>query len=117
MSKTFREKFIKTLKESIFVEDELTQPKMSYPYLDKVAEYLEIDRNEMYNFFGNSLAYQTLDELEKDKANDDIDEKEYEIHKKFFDKFGKDEFALTDEDLALIGSSRDDFENAHNDLT
>lgn len=115
MSETFREQLVKTLTEQVFKEDDFN-PEGTYPYVDKVAKFLEIDARDMYNFIGNSLAYQSVEELDIAKDNSDIEEKEYEIHKKFFDKFGKDEFALTDEDLNQIGSSRDEFEQVHNDL-
>lgn len=111
---TFDEMMKAKLTEGLFdVKEDLNYV---YPYLNKVAEFLGIDKEDLYQWFGESLAYETMEELEAAKAEGEIDEKEYEIHKKFFEAFGKDEFQLTDEDLTKIGTTREDYEKAHDDL-
>lgn len=112
--KTFEELMKAKLTEGLFEED--AELNHVYPYLNKTAEFLGIDLDDLYRWFGESLAYETLEELEAAKAEGEIDDKEYEIHKKFFEVFGKDEFQLTDEDLAKIGTTREDYEQAHEDL-
>lgn len=104
-----RSKIISSLKED-------GDRNFVYPYLNKLAGFLNIDLNDMYDFMGESLAYTSMEELEKAKEDGEIEDKEYEIHKKFFETFGKDEFELTDEDLSKFDSNREEYDSAHNDL-
>ena len=109
--KSFEEILKESLLEGIFDNNQ-----ESYPYVDKVSEYLGVDKEDMYNFIRDSLAYMSLEDLEKAKLDEEIEEKEYEIHKKFFESFGKDEFELTDEDLEKIGTTREEYNKVHDDL-
>lgn len=104
-----KSKIISSLKEE-------EERKFVYPYLNKLADHLNVDLNDMYDFIEGSLAYTSVEELEKAKEDGEVEDKEYEIHKKLFNEFGKDEFELTDDDLAKFGSNRIEYDSAHDDL-
>lgn len=106
--------FSKVLSKSLIEDLGENEDLETYPYVEKLADFVGIEAADLYNFFNSSVDYDSMEDVEKFK--DKMEDWEYEIYKIIFNKFHKFEDDFNEEDVKLFGSSIEEKEQFHSAL-
>lgn len=101
------------LVEDVIVNEE-QETCETFPYVEKLAVYLDVDPADLYVFFTVAHPVESLADVEKFK--DSMNDWEYEIYHKFFDKFGKYDSDFLKEDFSKFDTTQEEYNTYHSSL-
>ncbi len=108
--------YVKSLVENLYKESDFYEQDLEiYPYVEKLATFLGLeDAADLYAFYNRALFYDSLDDVKRHESS--MDDWEFEIYKRFFEKFGKLDEDFTEEDFKKFNSNQKEYDEFHSTL-